>query len=145
MVRDLEAIMSQPHPHIQSSALLPPNHDIRHLVRQVLFLAAEVVDRDRTPHIMSQKVVQLLVEDYLSTRPRSVCRLAGSTVSVLRRCREGGVSLVDICARSVVCTQSPAWTVDTITVERCLEPPGQPISLEHQRFALRTGWHPLPT
>ena len=58
MVRDLEAIMSQL--HIQSLALLPPNHDIRHLVRQILFLAAEVADRDRTPLIMSQKIVQLL-------------------------------------------------------------------------------------
>jgi CCR4-NOT transcription complex subunit 1 len=58
MVRDLEAIMSQL--QILSLALLPPNHDIRHLVRQILFLAAEVVDRDRTPLIMSQKIVQLL-------------------------------------------------------------------------------------
>jgi len=45
---------------IQSLAALPPNHDIRHFVRQILFLAAESVDRHRTPLLMSQKIVQLL-------------------------------------------------------------------------------------
>ena len=45
---------------IQSLAALPPNHDIRHLVRQILFLAAESADRHRTPLLMSQKIVQLL-------------------------------------------------------------------------------------
>jgi hypothetical protein len=45
---------------IQSLSALPPNHDIRHLVRQILYLAAEAVDRQRTPLMMSQKIVQLL-------------------------------------------------------------------------------------
>jgi CCR4-NOT transcription complex subunit 1 len=45
---------------IQSLAALPPNHDIRHLVQRILFLAAESVDRHRTPLLMSQKIVQLL-------------------------------------------------------------------------------------
>lgn len=45
---------------VQSLAALPPNHDIRHLVRQILFLAADSVDRHRTPLLMSQKIVQLL-------------------------------------------------------------------------------------
>jgi CCR4-NOT transcription complex subunit 1 len=58
MSRDLEAVMVQL--PIQSLAALPPNHDIRHLVRQILFLAAESVDRHRTPLLMSQKIVQLL-------------------------------------------------------------------------------------
>src|ERR1700722_837826 len=58
MVRDLEAVMMQL--PIQSLASLPPNHDIRHLVRQILFLAAEALDRHRTPLAMSQKIVQLL-------------------------------------------------------------------------------------
>lgn len=58
MVRDLEAVMVQL--PIQSLAALPPNHDIRHLVRQILFLAAESIDRHRTPLLMSQKIVQLL-------------------------------------------------------------------------------------
>jgi len=58
MIRDLEAVMVQL--PIQSLAALPPNHDIRHLVRQILFLAAEAVDRHRTPLLMSQKIVQLL-------------------------------------------------------------------------------------
>ncbi|KII88902.1 hypothetical protein PLICRDRAFT_109994 [Plicaturopsis crispa FD-325 SS-3] len=58
LTRDLEAVMVQL--PIQSLAALPPNHDIRHLVRQILFLAAESVDRARTPLHMSQKIVQLL-------------------------------------------------------------------------------------
>lgn len=58
MIRDLEAVMVQL--PIQSLAGLPPNHDIRHLVRQILFLAADSVDRQRTPLLMSQKIVQLL-------------------------------------------------------------------------------------
>jgi CCR4-NOT transcription complex subunit 1 len=45
---------------IQSLTVLPPNHDIRHLVRQILYLAAEAADRQRTPLMMSQKIVQLL-------------------------------------------------------------------------------------
>ncbi|PFH49091.1 hypothetical protein AMATHDRAFT_81473 [Amanita thiersii Skay4041] len=58
LARDLEAVMVQL--PIQSLSALPPNHDIRHLVRQILFLAAEAVDRQRTPLMMSQKIVQLL-------------------------------------------------------------------------------------
>jgi CCR4-NOT transcription complex subunit 1 len=58
MIRDLEAVVVQL--PIQSLAALPPNHDIRHLVRQILFLAAESIDRHRTPLLMSQKIVQLL-------------------------------------------------------------------------------------
>ena len=58
MIRDLEAVMVQL--PIQSLAGLPPNHDIRHLVRQILFSAADSVDRHRTPLLMSQKIVQLL-------------------------------------------------------------------------------------
>ena len=45
---------------MQSLAALPPNHDVRHVVRQILFLAAESSDRHRTPLLMSQKIVQLL-------------------------------------------------------------------------------------
>lgn len=44
----------------QTLATLPPNHDIRHLVRQTMLLAEEAVDRERTPLMMSQKIVQLL-------------------------------------------------------------------------------------
>jgi len=44
----------------QSLAALPPNHDIRHLVQQVVILADETTDRERTPLMMSQKIVQLL-------------------------------------------------------------------------------------
>lgn len=58
MTRDLEAVMMQL--PIQSLAALPPNHDIRHLVRQILYLAIEGNDRQRTPLLMSQKIVQLL-------------------------------------------------------------------------------------
>jgi len=58
ILRDLEALMTQL--PIQSLASLPPNHDVRHLVRQILYLAAESTDRHRTPLMMSQKIVQLL-------------------------------------------------------------------------------------
>jgi CCR4-NOT transcription complex subunit 1 len=56
--RDLEGLIVQL--PIQSLAALPPNHDLRHLVRQILFVAANSVDRHRTPLHMSQKIVQLL-------------------------------------------------------------------------------------
>lgn len=45
---------------VQSLAALPLNHDVRHLIRQILILAVEAVDRNRTPLLMSQKIVQLL-------------------------------------------------------------------------------------
>ncbi|OAX43815.1 Not1-domain-containing protein [Rhizopogon vinicolor AM-OR11-026] len=58
ILRDLEGLIVQL--PIQSLAALPPNHDLRHLVRQILFVAANSVDRHRTPLLMSQKIVQLL-------------------------------------------------------------------------------------
>ena len=58
LIRDLEAIMMQL--PVQSLAALPSNHDIRHLLRQILYLANDAVDRQRTPLMMSQKIVQLL-------------------------------------------------------------------------------------
>jgi hypothetical protein len=57
MLRDPEAAMVQL--PVQSLAALQPNHDICHLVRQILFLAAESLDRHHTPLLMSQKIVQL--------------------------------------------------------------------------------------
>jgi CCR4-NOT transcription complex subunit 1 len=57
-VKDLEAALSQL--PMQSLAALPPNHDVRHIVRQILYLAVESSDRHRTPLLMSQKIVQLL-------------------------------------------------------------------------------------
>ena len=45
---------------MQSLAALPPNHEARHAVRQILYLAAESSDHHRTPLLMSQKIVQLL-------------------------------------------------------------------------------------
>lgn len=44
----------------QSFSVLPQNHDVRHLVRQVVYLTLESVDRARTPLVFSQKIVQLL-------------------------------------------------------------------------------------
>ncbi|KAI0822634.1 Not1-domain-containing protein [Trametes gibbosa] len=58
LVRDLEAVLLQL--PITSLAALPPNHEVRHLVRQILFLAVDSLDRTRTPLLMSQKIVQLL-------------------------------------------------------------------------------------
>ncbi|KAI5983751.1 Not1-domain-containing protein [Pisolithus albus] len=57
-VRDLESLIVQL--PIPSLSALPSNHDIRHLLRQVLYIAAESADRHRTPLLMSQKIVQLL-------------------------------------------------------------------------------------
>ncbi|KAF7440940.1 hypothetical protein PC9H_001289 [Pleurotus ostreatus] len=58
LIKDLEAVLMQL--PVQSLAALPPNHDVRHLVRQVLFLAQEAADKQGTPLQMSQKIVQLL-------------------------------------------------------------------------------------
>ncbi|EGN96141.1 hypothetical protein SERLA73DRAFT_112282 [Serpula lacrymans var. lacrymans S7.3] len=58
LLRDMEAVVMQV--PVQSLASLPPNHDIRHMVRQILYLASESLDRQRTPLLMSQKIVQLL-------------------------------------------------------------------------------------
>jgi len=58
LTRDLEAVMIQ-YPN-QALTALPPNHDIRHLVRQIMLLADEATDRERTPLMISQKIVQLL-------------------------------------------------------------------------------------
>jgi CCR4-NOT transcription complex subunit 1 len=58
LLRDLDAVMNQL--PVQSLSLLPPNHDIRHLVRQILYIASEAADRHRTPLLISQKIVQLL-------------------------------------------------------------------------------------
>ncbi|KZT03564.1 Not1-domain-containing protein [Laetiporus sulphureus 93-53] len=56
--KDLEALLLQ-YPTL-SLAALPPSHDVRLLVRQILFLANDSIDRQRTPLLMSQKIVQLL-------------------------------------------------------------------------------------
>ncbi len=58
MTRDLEAVMIQI--PVQNFAALPHNHDIRHLVRQVVFIGMECADRQKTPLLLSQKIVQLL-------------------------------------------------------------------------------------
>lgn len=44
---------------VQSLAALTPNHDVRHIIRQILYAASEA-DRSRTPLSMSQKIVSLL-------------------------------------------------------------------------------------
>lgn len=52
--------MVQQIPHA-SLATLPPNHDMRHILRQILSLANEPGNRQRQiPHNMSQKLAQLL-------------------------------------------------------------------------------------
>ena len=44
----------------QTVAQLPANHEIRLLIRQIIFLAAESPERRQTPLHMSQKIVQLM-------------------------------------------------------------------------------------
>lgn len=58
LTRDLEAIMVQL--PTQSLTTLPPSHDVRHLVRQILYLAVEAADRQHTPLMMSQAIVRKL-------------------------------------------------------------------------------------
>lgn len=58
LTKDLEGVL--PQLPIQSLAALPPSHDIQQLLREILFLAASSADRQRTPLLMSQKIVQLL-------------------------------------------------------------------------------------
>lgn len=58
MTRDLEAILVQI--PAQSLASLPHNHDLRVLFQRILILAEDSADRNRTPLMISQKVVQLL-------------------------------------------------------------------------------------
>lgn len=58
VIKEIEAVIVQL--PVQSLAALPPNHDVRQLLRQILFLASEAVERQRTPLAMSQKIVQLL-------------------------------------------------------------------------------------
>ena len=62
IAKDLEAVVKAVATQMPTQALssLPPNHDIRHLLRQILLLASESVDRSRTPLVMSQKIVQSL-------------------------------------------------------------------------------------
>lgn len=45
---------------VQSLAALPSNHDVRYLFRQILNLATQSSEQERTPLLISQKVVQLL-------------------------------------------------------------------------------------
>ncbi|KAG6897848.1 hypothetical protein C0992_010336 [Termitomyces sp. T32_za158] len=59
LARDLEANLIQL-PLQSHESTLPPNHDIRLIVGQILALANEAGDRQRTPLMMSQKIVQLL-------------------------------------------------------------------------------------
>ena len=58
LVKELEAVLIQL--PVQSLALLPANHSIRQVPRQILFLAANSVDSSRTALQISQKIVQLL-------------------------------------------------------------------------------------
>ncbi|CAK5279384.1 unnamed protein product [Mycena citricolor] len=56
---DLEAVLSSV-PAQSVLTNIPANHDLRHLVGQIMHLAADSTDRTRTPLLMSQKIVQLL-------------------------------------------------------------------------------------
>ncbi|KAJ2931428.1 hypothetical protein H1R20_g5724, partial [Candolleomyces eurysporus] len=58
LTRDLEAVVAQV--PAQSLSVLPPTHDIRILFQRILSLADEAADRERTPLMISQKIVQML-------------------------------------------------------------------------------------
>lgn len=58
LTRDLEAVVVQV--PAQSLSVLPPTHDIRVLFQRILSLADDAADRERTPLMISQKIVQML-------------------------------------------------------------------------------------
>ncbi|KAI0085426.1 Not1-domain-containing protein [Irpex rosettiformis] len=58
LVKELDAVVVQL--PVQSLAVLPANHSIRQVPRQILFLVASSVDSSRTALQISQKIVQLL-------------------------------------------------------------------------------------
>jgi hypothetical protein len=58
ITHDLDAVMLQL--PVQSVGTLPQTHDVRHLIRMILTLADQATERQRTPMLMSQKIVQLL-------------------------------------------------------------------------------------
>lgn len=45
---------------VQSLAVLPPTHNIRHVLRQILLLPTSSTESHRTALQMSQKIVQLI-------------------------------------------------------------------------------------
>jgi CCR4-NOT transcription complex subunit 1 len=58
-------------------AALPPSHEIRQLLREILYLAASSADRQRTPLLMSQKIVQLLYKTTLQLAREMYVALLG--------------------------------------------------------------------
>lgn len=58
LVKELEAVL--PQLPIPSLAALAPDHEIRQLLDQIWLIPQNSAERQRTPLLMSQKIVQLL-------------------------------------------------------------------------------------
>jgi CCR4-NOT transcription complex subunit 1 len=58
LVKELEAVLEQL--PIDSLTALPANHEVRQLVRQMLYLATESNEQSHTALTLSQKIVQCL-------------------------------------------------------------------------------------
>lgn len=111
MTRDLEALFAQL--PITSLAPLPPNHDVRYLIRNILS-AANLGDRQRTPLQMSQKIVQLLYKT-LSPLGREVYvallqQLCGAFEDVAKE----AITWLLYAEDEVGCSVSNTWSLLTI-------------------------------
>jgi CCR4-NOT transcription complex subunit 1 len=58
LAKSVEAILTQT--SYASLAVLPVNHELRTVLRQMLLVAAQSADRSKTPIILSQRIVQFL-------------------------------------------------------------------------------------
>ncbi|EPQ58539.1 Not1-domain-containing protein [Gloeophyllum trabeum ATCC 11539] len=56
--QELEAFI--PQMPVQSLAALPPNHDLRQIIRQIVLVTTESLEAERTALLVSQKIVQYL-------------------------------------------------------------------------------------
>lgn len=58
MLKELESLLGQL--PLLTLAALPPSHDIRQLIRQIILITSNCAERQRTPLAISQKIVQAL-------------------------------------------------------------------------------------
>lgn len=101
---------------ISSLSALPSNHDIRHLVRQVLFIAAESVDHHRTPLLISQKIVQLLYKSSSQLGREIYVALLDQLCHTFEEVAKEAITWL-LYAEDEVCTRSqPTSTCADVTV-----------------------------
>lgn len=64
LVSELDRLLAQT--TTQSVSALPPNHGVRHIIRQILLVVTQSVDREEVALVFSQKIVQLLYKTQLA-------------------------------------------------------------------------------